>query len=165
MFTFYLEFLLLGMHLFVHVDQLHAWANGSLMLIFSTIWYLFISIWNILVMFEYPEVMILKPWTRIVPFALSIVWLCYYFSGMVVEVYKWMTGDSWKDTVEEIFFAYVLWISTPTALTEASYVVNMVIHTDDIVIDKNNPYYENESDDEDDDKDGKRPKKKDKDDD
>mmetsp|Transcript_14942 Transcript_14942/g.20259 ORF Transcript_14942/g.20259 Transcript_14942/m.20259 type:complete len:104 (-) Transcript_14942:65-376(-) len=85
-------------------------------------------------MIEYPEVMVMSSWTRVLPFALSIVWLCYYFSGVVIEIYKLMNGETWKDTVEEIFFAYVLWISTPTAITELSYVVNMVLHTDDISI-------------------------------
>lgn len=165
MFTIYLEFVLMGLHLFVHGDQMHLWADGNLTLVLGTFWYLFMTLWNVLVMLEYPEVMVMASWTRIVPFGLSICWLAYYFTGMVVETYKLITGDSWTDTVEETFFAYVLWISTPTAITEASYVINMVIHTDDIVIDKNNPYYDDKSDDEDDDDDDNKPTKRAKDDD
>ena len=131
------------------MEQLRFWAEGNLILLSGTMWYLFITLWNTLVMLEYPEVMVLPAWTRIVPFALSIIWLSYYFSGIVVEVHKLLNGQTWTDTVEEIFFAYVLWISTPTALTEASFVVNMVMHTDDICVTCGEQDEPDESDEED----------------
>jgi len=114
--------------------MLHYWADANLLLLGSTGWYLFLSIWNLGVLIEYPEFMVLPAWTRLVPFVISAAFLSYYFSSLVVELFKIMHGETWKDSAEEIFIAYILWINVPTAITEVSYVVNMFIHTDDLII-------------------------------
>ena len=141
---------LLGYHLFIHAEALHAWANGNLILIWSSAWFVFISIWNVLVMLEYPEVMVMAKWTRVLPFFLCIVFLSYFFAGVAIEIIKVSRGETWKDSVEEIFFAYVLWIQTPTAIVEGMYVANMVIHSDDIRLRNDDEEEEDEDEDDDD---------------
>jgi len=69
---------------------------------------------------------------RIVPFVLSLMGLFYYFTGLGYEIYKVSSGETWKDSVEEIFFAYVLWIATPTAIIETSYVTLMALRSKDL---------------------------------
>ena len=128
------------------------------MLIWGTAWYVFISIWNVLVMLEYPEIMVLPSWMRVLPFGVCIAFLSYYIAGIATEIIKLSNDETWKDSVVEIFFAYVLWITTPAAITETMYIANMIMHSDDISIspDSEGPDDDdedkNDSDDDDEDK-------------
>lgn len=126
----------LGIHLFIHVEQMYAWAEGNIMLIWGTIWFTLTSVWNVGLLLKMPELLTLPRWTRLVPFGLSIMHLSYFFSGTITEVMKVLDGETWVDTVEEIVFAYLLWINTPTAVTELIYLYLEVAKTDDISIKK-----------------------------
>ena len=121
-----------GIHLFVHVELMYAWAHGNVMLLWSTIWFTFLSLWNVALLLKLPELFTLPRWTRVAPFVFSSAHLAFVLVGLGGEILDWFSGDTWKDTVEEIVFMYVLWLNTPTAIIESSYVYQELFKTNDI---------------------------------
>lgn len=53
--TFSLQVIYLGVHLWLYAGELHAWAEANLILIFGTIWFLFMSVWTCGVGFMHPD--------------------------------------------------------------------------------------------------------------
>ena len=129
----FLQFILLGIHLYVNMEQLHAWAMGNLWLLISTLWFVFISMWNLMLTIRLPEFYMLTSWKRVVPFVMASIGLFYWTAGVIFEIVKYASGDTWWDTVEEIFFAYWLWIQVPTAIIDLYYIAILIKRTDDIV--------------------------------
>ena len=58
----------------------------------------------------------------------------YFYIGLGFEIVKLFQGETWKDTVHEIFFAYVLWLNTPTAIIELIYILSLPLKTRDLGI-------------------------------
>ena len=90
-----LQFILFGFHLFINMEQLHAWADGNLFLMSGTLWFIFISVWNVGVLLNYEGLMEMADWTRLVPFCLSIMGLSYYIVGIIAELVKMTSGGTW----------------------------------------------------------------------
>ena len=106
---------------------------GNLLLLMSTMWFIFISLWNAMLTIRLPEFYDMATWLRTVPWVFAIIGLFYWVAGVIFELVKLSYGNSWLDTVEETFFAYVLWINMPTAIIELYYVSILMKYTDDII--------------------------------
>ena len=82
---------------------------------------------------KYPEFMEMDSYQRTIPFGISIVFLSWWYTGVFAEILKlWKGHRSFKDSVGEIIFAYVLWIFTLTAIVSTIYVVLIPQYTLDI---------------------------------
>ena len=104
------------------------------MLLLGTVWYIFISIWDIGMILNLTFFYALKGWARTVPWVVAFVHATYFYIGLGFEIVKLFQGETWKDTVQEIFFAYVLWLNTPTAIIELIYIVSLPLKTRDLGI-------------------------------
>ena len=112
-------------HLYTNADQLEGWANGNVMLLLGTVWFVFISVWNMGMIVDFPELLALPQWQRTVPFAFAAMFNSYYYTALFALVWKIRQGGNWYDTTQEILFAYVVWLNTPSALVGTSYMVQM----------------------------------------
>ena len=102
------------------------------MLLFGTVWYIWISIWDIGLILNLRFFYAMASWTRILMWVLAFMYLAYYYIGLIYEFYKLFNGETWQDTVHEIFFFYVLWINTPTAIIATMYMVLLPMKTRDL---------------------------------
>ena len=112
---------------------MRAWAQGNLILLAGTVWFVFMAIWDMGLIMKYPEFMMMPTTKRTLPFGMSIVFCSYYYVGVFAEVLKlWKGHRSFKDSAGEIIFAYLLWINTPTAIVATIYTILLPMYTFDI---------------------------------
>ena len=112
------------LHLYTNIEQMQAWANGNFILLGGTVWFIFIGVWDMGLIMKYPEFLMMPARKRTLPFGLSIIFLSYYYTGLFAEALKlWKGHRSFKDSVGEIIFAYMLWINTPTAIIATIYTI------------------------------------------
>ena len=52
-----LHLMLWMLHLFINGEQMHAWAQGNLMLLAGTCWFIFMALWDMGLILKYPEFM------------------------------------------------------------------------------------------------------------
>ena len=101
------------------------WAEGSFILILGSVWFHFINVWNMAVVMKYPGFMEMESWKRSLPFGLSLMFNVYYYAGVLAWYIKLWTMDTRQDSVEEIIFGFIIWLSTPTALVSTAYMINL----------------------------------------
>ena len=111
------------------------WAEGSLILLLATSWFLFITVWNIGLIMDDQGFLNMEMWKRTLPWGLSVTYSLYFIFGLISLIIKTNTGMTWRDSFEDTIFAYILWLSAPSAFISTAYVVNMFIHTDDLEAD------------------------------
>ena len=87
--------MLLALHLFVNTVQLSAWAEGNIFLIWGTIWYIFMTFWDVGLILNLDYFYELARWKRIVPWAFSLMFACYYYIGLFTEIAKLTAGETW----------------------------------------------------------------------
>ena len=103
------------------------------MLVFGSIWFIFMTVWDMGLIMKYPEFLEMSSWMRTVPFGMSIFFNTYYYIGVVSELWKlWKGQRSWGESVSEIIFGYLLWINTPGAIISTLYMIFIPIYTDDL---------------------------------
>ena len=108
------------------------WAEGSLILLLATSWFLFISIWNMALIMDYEGFLNMPMWKRTLPWGISMTYSLYFVFGIIAWIIKSNTSMTRQDSFEDIVFAFILWLSAPTFLISTTYAVNMFIHTDDL---------------------------------
>ena len=111
---------------------MHLWAEGNLMLVTKTIWFSLISLWNMALIMSLEDILSLASWKRSVPWGLSLLPVVFWWVAFVLEMVKLFKGGSWQDSVQEIFFAYVLWLNIPLASASSLYIVLLPMLTDDL---------------------------------
>uniref|UniRef100_A0A7S3HX17 Uncharacterized protein n=1 Tax=Favella ehrenbergii TaxID=182087 RepID=A0A7S3HX17_9SPIT len=126
--------MLFAMHIFVNVVQLQGWAEGNLMLLAGTAWYVFISIWDVGLILNLRFFREIASWKRTIPWLMTFLFACYFYVGVFAEIQKIMQGETWKDSTQEIYFAYILWLNTPTAIISTIYLIMLPFKTHDLSI-------------------------------
>ena len=101
------------------------WAEGSLILIIGSVWFHFINVWNMAIVMKYPGFMEMESWKRTMPFGMSLMFNLYYYAGVIAWFVKLWTMDTNQDSVEEIVFGFIIWLSTPTAFVSTAYMINL----------------------------------------
>ena len=71
-------------------------------------------------------------WMRSVPWGLSLLPVVNWWTAFVIEIGKVLGGGTWQDNVEEIFFAYVIWLNIPLSAASTTYIVLLPLLTDDL---------------------------------
>ena len=129
-----LTFLFYYWHFYLMIAFLGKWAEGSTILIFASMLFTFISIWNMAIVMKWPGFLQMESWKRSVPFAFAGVYDLYYFMSVVAWIIMALTdkGEKGETSFEEIICAWIIWITTPTAFVTIAYTVNELYYTDDI---------------------------------
>ncbi len=103
--------------MWLYMGELRVWADGNFLLLTGTMWFIFYTIWTCGLAFRHPDFIGMDEWTRIGPFVLALIYLGYYITGIIIEIMKVSSDETWRDSLHEIVIAYMLWINIPTALT------------------------------------------------
>ena len=120
-------------HLYTNIDKLHAWANGNLILLAGTIWFVLIAVWDMGLILKYPEFLEMPTHQRTLPFGFALVFLAYYYTGVFALLLKFWAGHrSFNESIVEVIFAYLLWINTPSAIIATLYAILLPMYTSDI---------------------------------
>ena len=115
--------ILFAVHLHTNIELLHGWADGNLILLAHSAFLFILSSWNMGLVVEYPELLNAKSEWRTVPFTISFIflaaWLPAFFSGFV----RVQRGETLKDSIHDVVFAYIMWLTTPTAIVSMFYTI------------------------------------------
>ena len=103
------------------------------MLLAGSVWFVFIGIWDMGLIMKYPEFLEMPAWKREIPMGFSIIFNSYYYIGLgAIALKLWKGHRSMTDSNFEIIFAYLLWISTPTAIITTLYTIFIPMNTHDM---------------------------------
>ena len=120
-----ISLLLWAWHMYQYGDFMYMWAEGSFILITGSLWFHFITVWNMAIVMKYPGFMEMDSLYRFLPFAMALMFNLYYYAGVIAWFVKLWTMDTRQDSVEEIIFGFIIWLSTPTAFVSTAYNINL----------------------------------------
>ena len=103
------------------------------MLLAGTVWFVLIGVWDMGLIMKYPEFFAMPTYHRTLPFGFALFFLAYYYTGVFSLLLKFWAGHrSYKESVVEVIFAYLLWVNTPTAIIATIYAILLPMYTSDI---------------------------------
>ena len=112
------------LHLYTNAETLHVWANGNLILLTGTAWFILMAVWDMGLIMKYPEFLEMPTLNRTVPFGFALIFLAYYYIGVFSLIFKLRAGHrSLTESTIEVVFAYLLYLNTPTAIIATIYAV------------------------------------------
>ena len=119
--TVSIHMIVMMIHLWTNGEQMGGWARGNLFLLMNTGWFLTLFSFNMALASEYPSFLDLPSWKRKVPYGIALITMIYFTIGLVSLSFKLTAGETIADTMQEIIFAYILWLMLPAAVESGLY--------------------------------------------